>query len=86
MKVEFDFKRRAITAELHRRRASALRSLASDLSMSSARQEIESEASFHEKCADDLMDYADAAERPVPIIANPRIDIDQADAPGRNAS
>lgn len=78
MRAEFNLERRAVVSELLRRRARDLRSMASDRTMSSLRQEIEAEAELHEQWADDLMDFADAAEKVVTAntITNSNADID----------
>lgn len=81
MKIEFDFPRRAITAELYRRRAAELRRKAADRSMSASRQEMEAEAAIHEANADALMDYTESAEKVATVVVNPRVDIDSVDAP-----
>jgi hypothetical protein len=81
MRADFDLQRRAIVAELHRRRAGDLRKLATDRSMSAVRQEMEAEAVLHEKYADDLMDYVDAAEKVVTAttVQNSKADLEQLD-------
>lgn len=81
MKIELDLSRRAITAELYRRRAAQLRKMSADRSMSAVRQEMEAEAAQHEQNADLLMDYAESTEKVANVVSNPRVDIDQADAP-----
>jgi hypothetical protein len=81
MKLDFDLNRRAIAAELHRRRAALLRKNAVDRSLSAVRQEMEAEASLHEEYADGLMDYTDTSEKIANVTPNPRADLDQADAP-----
>jgi hypothetical protein len=64
---------------MHRRRASSLRKMATDRSMSAVRQEMEAEAEVHEKYADSLMDFQDAAEKVVTAatVQNSKADIEQ---------
>jgi hypothetical protein len=83
MKVEFDFLRRAYAANMHRRRALEIRSIASDRTMSAVRKELEDEAAWNEEQARKLDDCEEQSEKPAatPTRADPRLDIDSIDAP-----
>lgn len=87
MKVEFDYLRRAYAANMHRRRALDLRTIAADRTMSAVRQELEAEATWNEEQARKLDDCEELSEKPVvaPIRADPRSDIDSVDGPGSPA-
>lgn len=81
MKVEFDFLRRAYIANMHRRRALDLRTIAADRTMSAVRQELEAEVAWNEEQARKLDDCEEIGEKatPAPMIAQPNSDIDYID-------
>lgn len=83
MRIELTHFRRAVMAEMHRRRAAWLRSQAADRTMSAVSVEMTGEAGQHEEWADALMDYTDASEKPQGrmIVQTPDIDLAQTDEP-----
>lgn len=70
-------------AEMHRRRASWLRSQAADRTMSAVSMEMQGEAQQHEEWADALMDMTESTEKVTGrmIVPTPDIDLAQTDDP-----